>query len=980
MKPMLGHYRVMVPMTTSGHGMVEAGMRVRVVKFDPETDRVHWISARFPNYEFNAQKGTFLDHCQFLPDGEQAYAQDVADAARELSNVTSQISVMMTQAEQLSLGLSTSGELQGLDTLALTSGEAPPEVATDQSVLVRASSSVQYVRRAALTAKLRVQNLKQLADQKATTLKALTQEATSAIAYLMTPLEDQIGKLNEVVQMLNLYTGSEEEIVLICQGQPAPDSVPLSIRQGVLSMAEESAVMLDDNGMDSRNIEAFDEWLRDKPERINHFLPEHKGVVGFVARWNPKVYENVWETAAVADKNTMLHLLIRNGENIYRVGVPLRAGRNIIPVHAEYMRLFTVSEYDFELGQHVTRQLEPGSREYLEAEKKASAQERYYYRIALILQGLIDRTAVFQPLPLNAQGVRHISLMHEDDYQRGRCVVIEDEGMALADYRETFAAWRLRVNSGMDLGQRLIGNFSEVEGPFANARSDYGYDGRSDRFHPRGASRPHADQPLTIEARRQGYYVCYYERNHAWDEWREFRQRASVKVKPEDAGILLIDHPDVTPEIMRDFLARRGERHAYLEMVPLLKNAIRLLEQERQAEAPFMRLLAELGQSEYGFSPEEAQESARMAAEKYKYGQRMHRALAVDDPEAFAGCAREMKALYDLNAERQKKELSGDFQMVRDFVLRQHPRVLSLVHQKGNAYLAAIPEREDENVYVRLLSLRLRRGAVEITEDRRWTTLSYAHTRHWNLYASERLKHWALNPDTRRTLTGPERDTVIEQVIRERPDDTAAILMEKGGMKFELYSGREPDEDLTCLTWRVSRTAQGIQLQKSDWANTRSFRRYWEGENTIFRQEDLITALCAAHDAFLIRQQQERQRNQATAQARRSVREAYLAWQWEQQKQAFLDAYGPESAHLWEDHKKTINARDFPTCADLHFDNSELMQMLGVLYDHRHDPKGLSVRQALAEAATYDTATFSVDPALLDMTLGSFLAPKEEST
>lgn len=82
----------------------------------------------------------------------------------------------------------------------------------------------------------------------------------------MAPLKAELAKMTEVAHTMDLYLGRNEEMQVIREGQPAPDDTPITIRQRVLVMAEEAAILTEPGttGLDYRDVATFVEWLQDE--------------------------------------------------------------------------------------------------------------------------------------------------------------------------------------------------------------------------------------------------------------------------------------------------------------------------------------------------------------------------------------------------------------------------------------------------------------------------------------------------------------------------------------------------------------------------------------------------------------------------------------------------------------------------------------------------------------------------------------------
>ncbi|MDR6218330.1 hypothetical protein [Deinococcus soli (ex Cha et al. 2016)] len=981
-----GHYAAV-----EGTQYIQVGNRVRFIRMD-EDGMVTFVRM---DSSYTMSEADFRRQFQFLPDGEARYLAELTGATTDLSKLTAELVTLSMQLDSVKIGLDAGGNLGGVQALlAGAAGDSDPEPGGD-SALVTTTSKLQQVRSAALSINVRVQRTQDLVNDKRKVIERLTSEALTATRALLKPIQEHVKKLHEVVWTLELYAGSREEIHHLLSGAPAPDTEPLVIRQGVLSMAEESAVMLDDKGMDSESIGRFDAWLRAKPERLDLFLPERKGVVAFVARWDGKDYGNPLVTNAVRDANTYTHFLIRNGENVYRISADFKSGRTLVPSHADFMELFFAEQWVD--GNRVKVPLRPGSREFLEAEKKAGDLQRHYYRVALILQGLIDRTAVFHPLPEDEDGAQRVVLTTEADYAAGRVRVLEDVSMALSDPRETFSEFLLRVNSGMEVGRRVIGDFSRT--------SSGSYGEHAERVTPKGARRPTADEPVVLESRNGPYFVARYERKEEvfrrgargrWDSGPS-KTRASIKILPTDKSILLLDHPDVTEEALTDFLGRRSERDQYLTMIPLLKTTIRTLRAEREAQAPFTALLARYAQEQLGEDEATAQDLAAAAVTAYRTRYRLHRTLPVEDAAAFQGCVDALGTLRDSRADRQARRDCGEYARVLAALQAAHPEAMLIAHRGGTEYVAVTPHRETEQVYASISTYRAPKSGIPVlkgTED--WRTLDHSLRRAEALHVTPRFLTWWFRASTKGVPTGPELDAIKAQAVERATAllgqaPLALALTRRGGYSVHAWmpDERRDPNDLRVYHLTPYRTEDGtFQLPRRGPGTcyTAEFnpRQRWhlsEAERAVTPERPWLAErfevlyvngpACAAHEA-LVTQTQERTaartaRYLALKDLRQPLRDQVEAAWWDAQRQTFLREYGAASAHLWADHKKSVktDTLTFPGLDDR--EKTPLNVALNALLDAEVSVSGLSVAEALTLARARGADVPDVSPQLADL-------------
>jgi hypothetical protein len=135
---------------------------------------------------------------------------------------------------------------------------------------------------------------------------------------VLSVFKKKISKIMRVITTIELYLGIDEEIFQIQSGELAPKDTPISFRQALLYMDEETGNW-NNGGLDWTDINWFDEWLI-KDNNYKNVLPEEKGLVVFRPRRYKKEYYDRYHNSVMNQKNmSMTYLLIRNGDNLYRV-------------------------------------------------------------------------------------------------------------------------------------------------------------------------------------------------------------------------------------------------------------------------------------------------------------------------------------------------------------------------------------------------------------------------------------------------------------------------------------------------------------------------------------------------------------------------------------------------------------------------------------------------------------------------------------
>ena len=275
-------------------------------------------------------------------------------------------------------------------------------------------------------------------------------------------LEGIIEDVGERIFNVSLYAGLTEQVVRIAQGQPAAFLDKLHVMQRRLYMDEECLAGYRHGGIDFESIEDFDAWLQE-PANRNRILPHPRTLVAMRVRREIKEREWDGTIAGAfikvqleeADKTTFFY--IRNGERLYRLSCDLQFDESIIPDLAEFdpseplmVKLFgrridklvSVGEYEAQKSAYLAEvkaakkwerdnpastwdekangprwmrnphrpdssgfreadwePFDPSSVYFDDASNEVSARIKKYNRIALIIQGLFDRSEVLHPHP-----------------------------------------------------------------------------------------------------------------------------------------------------------------------------------------------------------------------------------------------------------------------------------------------------------------------------------------------------------------------------------------------------------------------------------------------------------------------------------------------------------------------------------------------------------------------------------------------------
>lgn len=377
-------------------------------------------------------------------------------------------------------------------------------------------------------------------------------------------LKEQVREVMRVIGAIEMYLGIYQDVVCIREGMPATPDTPISLRQQILFMDEEAGDVRprgDHWGIDWRNVEDFDAWVA-KPTNTARLLPEPRGAVLIRPSRQRRSYsDNPWVNAMIAEGNHYCYLLVRNGEQLYRIWLDAKLSVDrLFPSMDEFEKL-RQSKWDWD-------------------GRKAKDKEMGYKENLLLIQGLIDRTQVFAPI------AAHIKLSDPDTYQN-LLVLIRDDEAALTDGRPTFREWQQEINRHIKRGSRVILAWGR---DWVN-RKDY-----TDRFlrdtktlydlpdsglytvEEAESSSIYYNEREQYPNGRKPVLVIKYLPDTSTYNYEERKNRLSFTIYPSDSFILNYD--GVGLDDLEFYLNCRLYRGDYLQLIPLLWQ----LREERLAE------------------------------------------------------------------------------------------------------------------------------------------------------------------------------------------------------------------------------------------------------------------------------------------------------------------------------------------------------------------------------------------------------------
>lgn len=426
-------------------------------------------------------------------------------------------------------------------------------------------------------------------------------------------IREELKRRLEQVWMIELFLGSKEEVRILRRGEPAPADTPITVRQQILCMDEEIAVYDWFNNpdrignFDYQNLEDFDNWLLESPEHLDAIFPDLKGIVGLRVRRRTKSreYEGIrgaFVQLQEEEWDRMTYLLVRNGDNLYRLWVDV----NLWP------RLFS-AEADIKMPTGPFRESQRRSQEAL---------QKQFFAGMLVVQGLIERSNLLHPLP-----VADLSLM-KVEHQGYFNLVRDGEGQKLlADPDNKFAhlTWKTYVawlRSHLASGVRVL-----YTGP-----QRFGFSDSYDNLKTRTglgtvASAPNPDEIYTLvepTASKDMFEFLYLPD----DYWSERQKRVRWTSYSDE----LVPVDMMSWRVLEHLIRDRHDRENYERFFTTAFHWWHQKKAEGERERPFVDLVL----AQAGVDPTEANRArVERLVRWWKMKTKTHRTLGSDEAKAL---------------------------------------------------------------------------------------------------------------------------------------------------------------------------------------------------------------------------------------------------------------------------------------------------------------------------------------------------------
>ena len=397
----------------------------------------------------------------------------------------------------------------------------------------------------------------------------------------------EIEKVMKAITLIEIYLGKNEEVFQITKGQNSSKEI-LNIRQLVLYMDEEMADFsinfLNEGGADYEDIEKFDEWLSN-PINRDKVIPEEKCIVCFKPRRFDKKYSNDPMTNALLNKyNHITYILIRNGDNLYRIYSDNIYVNELVFPNREYIKKLMNSEKSWD---------------------KDTIENLEYrgIKFALLINSLSERTSIFEKrydlFKIEESGIN----------------IIYDGEQTLSDGKLRFEDWLKEINKNIQEGSRIVYAGIEWES----------------NFHHRFV-RYYSDKGLAPELPTNGIYTVYKYNEKLTIRYlppkiygKVYKNRVSFII--DLYSDFIINYDLISEEEIEYYINNRIDRKNYRRILPILYELKNRLIKEREEEKYFVKLIQRV--------TNKTQQEVEKALYWWKNKNKWKRALSQDDEKAY---------------------------------------------------------------------------------------------------------------------------------------------------------------------------------------------------------------------------------------------------------------------------------------------------------------------------------------------------------
>ncbi len=539
----------------------------------------------------------FLNKFEFEPDGEAIRQREiqerqglVLEAQEELTRLQQEPEAMMNavlekmgteKPEMLLLGEG-EGVIGGerIEIHAILSRN-------DTAELVRGlkDSVERQVQIATLKAEVLKDKLDGLNERMQAILPFILEQGEVAIARTK-DVREYVKDLQRGLQTLDLYVGTDVEVVTVKTGPEAPESEKLTILQRKLFVDEELSVFQTvSEWFDFEDIKVFEKALNDHPGLVDQICPAPRCVVLLATLRNGLNYGDARTSAYRNELNREAFLLVRNGENLHLVYSPVSSHKHADALFPSRNKI----EKIFQDGFFEPRMLTLDDVAYSERFADWESVALHFRRFLVLLAGLDMRLELFGKFYEENDRLFFVSERFQKRYMR---FVHDDdgEGMLPEEDRISFGDWIKSQNRYMRSGSRVLVDFesamTQANCPGAKWEEQWG----SKNWEPRYTPVVPVGVVVSYQRKNQLFVDMAVEGKTNDYKDREFNCRLDLSLEDHPTGsVLCLDRARLKDLV--GYIQDRRSRSLFRNYMVLFKAAVKYLREQAKQEQEIRREL-----------------------------------------------------------------------------------------------------------------------------------------------------------------------------------------------------------------------------------------------------------------------------------------------------------------------------------------------------------------------------------------------------
>lgn len=394
-------------------------------------------------------------------------------------------------------------------------------------------------------------------------------------------VREYVKKLERGIETLDLYTGKNVNIKTINEGTSADPDVPLTCVQKKLYADEEIAVWRPvDSSWDIRDMDSFDKALVEEESFKSQIFPTERCVVIVAATRRDIDYGDVYVNHYRNKENKQVFLLVRDGENMYRVSSPIES-------HSGAVRLFPGRD---ELEQHFHgvdgTQITLQDVAFTDRLRDHESETVHYKRFLILFAGLDHRLSLFGPFHDKPDSFDFVTVEFQNKHMR---FLRDDdgEGMLPTEVKMPFRDYIKDLNSEIRPGSRVMFVWRDVlDHECAPACFTYSSN-QNEYWRKYDAVKDHEVLEVFKQGKDLAVRVMVTGQTNNWED-RTFGAYVNLsKVEPwgsDRLGCLCVDRLD--PDEIEWYIQSRKTREYHLEYIEIFRHAAQHAREEREEFKP----------------------------------------------------------------------------------------------------------------------------------------------------------------------------------------------------------------------------------------------------------------------------------------------------------------------------------------------------------------------------------------------------------